>query len=168
MKDYNVISNFLRMAKKFSYDTVLIKGPMRLIYAEFPFDSRKEFGTNKHVWCTVKIEGKSYSMNLIPNGRGGHWLSLRKEIRDEIGKQEGDTIHIEVERDTRPRKVDVPDYLQWLLDNDEQMAKYFKKLPFSAKEFWISHIEDSKNEDTKVDRINSFFEFLHRHYSGKA
>lgn len=156
------------MTKKFSYETVLIKGPMRLIYAEFPFDSRKEFGTNKHVWCSVNIEGKTYSMNLIPNGKDGHWLSLKKEIRDEIGKQEGDTVKIELEQSVMQQDFAVPDYLQWLLDNDPQMTKYFKKLSLSTKKFWIANIEDTKNENTKVDRINSFFEFLHRHYSGKV
>lgn len=156
------------MAKKFSYETVLIKGSMNFVYAEFPFDSRKEFGTKKHVWCKITVEGKTFSMNLLPNGKGGHWLQLKKEIRDAIGKQEGDTVKIELEQDARPQDFKVPDYLQWLLDNDPLMTKYFKKLPVSAKKFWIAHIEDTKSEDTKVDRINSFFEFLHRHYSGKG
>lgn len=156
------------MPKKFIYKTVLIKGPMNGVYAEFPFDSRKEFGTNKHIWCKVIVEGKTFSMNLLPNGKNGHWLHLKKNIRDMIGKQDGDTVQIELEQDTRPQKVEVPEYLQWLLENDEQMAKYFKKLSISAKKFWIAHIEDTKNEDTKVDRINVFFEFLHRHYSGKV
>ncbi len=156
------------MAKKFSYQTILIKGPLNGVFAEFPFDSRKEFNSRKHVWCKVQIEGKSYSMNLIPNGNGGHWLLLKKDIRDAIGKHEGDTVQIELERDLRPRNIKVPEYLQWLLDNDEQMMRYFEKLPFSGKKFWIAHIEESKNEDTKVERINRFFEFLHQHYAGKV
>ncbi len=155
------------MAKKFSYKTLLIKGPANGIYAEFPFNSRKEFATRKHVWCQITIEGKSYAMNLIPNGKGGHWLHIKKEIRDAIGKNEGDSVQIELERNTNPRSIKIPDYLQWLFDDDEQMAKYFEMLPFSGKKFWITHIEEPKNEDTKVDRINRFFEFLHRHYAGK-
>ncbi len=156
------------MAKKFSYNTVLIKGPMKGIYAEFPFDSQQEFRTKKHVWCKINLEGKSFEMNLIPNGKGGHWLLLKKDIREQIGKQEGDTVHIELEQSTRSLDIVVPDYLQWLLDNDKQMTKFFNKLPFSAKKFWIGHIEDTKNEDTKVERINFFFRYLHEHYSGKV
>jgi len=155
------------MAKKFSYKTILAKGPMNGIYAEFPFDSRKEFNTRKHVWCKVILDGNSYPMNLLPNGKGGHWLHIKKEIRDTIGKHEGDTVHIELERDIQSRQIQIPDYLQWLLDNDEQMAKFFNSLPFSGKKFWIAHIEESKNEDTKVDRINRFFEYLHQQYAGR-
>ncbi|MCK3683861.1 YdeI/OmpD-associated family protein [Maribellus sp. YY47] len=156
------------MPKKFAYKTVLIKGPMNGVYAEFPFDSRKEFGTKKHIWCTVIVEGKTFAMNLLPNGKNGHWLHLKKNIREMIGKQEGDTVQIELEQNTKPRTVAVPDYLQWLLDDDPLMAKYFERLTISAKKFWIANIEDTKNEDTKVDRINVFFEYLHRHYSGKV
>lgn len=156
------------MPKKFTFQAVLEKGSFNGTYADFPFDSQKEFGTKKHVWCKVTIEGRSYSMNLLPNGKGGHALHLKKQIRDEIGKREGDTVNIELEKSDKPRKVEVPEYLQWLLDNDEQMKKYFDKLNTSGKKFWIAHIEDTKNEDTKVERINKFFEFLHQHYAGKV
>lgn len=155
------------MTKKFSYKTVLMKGPLKGTYAEFPFDSVKEFGTKKHVWCNVTIEGKTWSMNLLPNGNGGHWLHLKKEIRDAIGKREGDTVKIELKQDNRPRPVEIPEYLQWLLDDDPQTAEYFRKLPISGKKFWIGHIEESKNDDTKVERINRLFQHLHQQYYTK-
>ena len=155
------------MAKKYTYETVLIKGPFKGTYAEFPFDSVKEFGTKRHIWCKVEVEGKTYSMNLLPNGKGGHWLHLKKDIRIAIDKQEGDTVKIYLEKDNAPREVPVPEYLQWLLDDDPTIKKYFEKLHISGRKFWIGHIEESKNDDTKVERINRFFEFLRKHYSGK-
>lgn len=156
------------MAKKFSYKTILIKGPVNGTYAEFPFDSRKEFNTRKHVWCKINVEGHTYEMNLLPNGKGGHWLHLKKEIRDAINKKEGDEVTIELEKATSPQNIEIPEYLQWLLDNDNHMMKLFNKLPISGKKFWIGHIEESVNEDTKVERINRFFEYLHKHYAGKV
>ncbi|MFV0268219.1 MAG: hypothetical protein ACK5HT_13920 [Draconibacterium sp.] len=47
------------MPKKFSYKAILVKGPMNGVYAEFPFDSRQEFGTSKHIWSKVTVEGIS-------------------------------------------------------------------------------------------------------------
>lgn len=156
------------MPKKFTFQSVLVKGAFNGTYADFPFDSQTEFGTKKHVWCDVSLEGKTYSMNLLPNGKGGHWLHLKKEIRDAIGKQEGDTVNVELRKSDNARTIEIPEYLQWLLDNDKQMKKYFNKLNISGKRFWIDHIEDTKNEDTKVERINKFFEFLHQNYAGKV
>ncbi|MCY1721332.1 DUF1905 domain-containing protein [Prolixibacteraceae bacterium Z1-6] len=155
------------MAKKFTYETVLINGPFKGVYAEFPFDSIAEFGTKKHVWWKVEVEGARYSMNLLPNGKGGHWIHLKKEILTAVGKQEGDNIKIQVERDTAPRTIKIPDYLQWLLDNDSEMANYFARMPVSAKKFWVGFIEEPKNDDIKVNRINRLFQFLIEQYAGK-
>jgi hypothetical protein len=155
------------MGKKYTYETILIKGPFKGTYAEFPFNSVKEFGTRKHVWCKVTVEGKTYSMNLLPNGNGGHWLHLKKDIRIAIGKQEGDSAKIILEKHNTPREVPVPEYLQWLLDDDPIIKKYFEKLPISGRKFWIGFIDEPKNDDTKVERINRLFDFLRQHYSDK-
>lgn len=154
--------------KKFTYETVLVNGPFKGIYAEFPFDSAKEFGTKRHIWSTVKVEGEEYSMNLLPNGVGGHWLHFKKEILKAWGKQEGDTVAIQLEKNDNPRTIDIPDYLQWLLDDDKQMTKYFERMPISGKKFWVQHIEEPKNDDVKVQRINRLFEYLREHYTGKV
>jgi hypothetical protein len=41
----------------------------------------------------------------------------------------------------------------------------FEKMPLSARKFWIAYIEETKNEDAKVDKIIRFFEYLARHFS---
>ncbi|MEN8115519.1 MAG: YdeI/OmpD-associated family protein [Bacteroidota bacterium] len=156
------------MAKKFEYETILIKGYQNGIFAEFPFDSVTEFGSRKAVWAKVSFDGKPYSMSLIPNGKGGHWLHVKKDIRSVIGKEEGDMVKITLEKDESPKEIPVPDYLQWLLDDDPVMTKYFNKLPYSAKKFWLGFIEEPKNDDTKVTRINRLFEVLRENYAGKA
>ena len=156
------------MAKKFTYKTILILGPNKGVYAEFPFDSAKEFETRRAVRVRVEFEEKPYFMSLLPNGKGGHWLHVRKEIRKTIGKEEGDTIQVSVEKDNSPKTVEIPEYLQWLLYDDQIMTKYFEQLSFSAKKFWVGYIEEPKNDDSKVERINRLFEYLREHYSGKT
>lgn len=146
---------------------VLTKGPFNGTYAEFPFDSEKEFGTKKHVWCKISVEGRTYSKNLLPNGQGGHWLHLKKEMLGAIGKSDGDTVYIQLEKDDTPRTIIIPDYLQCLLDNDPQSAKYFDKMTISAKIFWIDFMQEPKSDDAKVKRVNRFFEHLHEQFAGK-
>ena len=153
------------MPKKFTYKTILINGPNKGVYAEFPFNSVLEFGVRKAIRVITEFEGNFYSMSLLPNGKGGHWLHVRKEIRDNIGKQEGDTINVTVEKDNSPKTVEIPEYLQWLLDNDKTVMGYFKKLPFSAKKFWMEYIQEPKSDDIKVKRINRLFEYLREQYS---
>jgi uncharacterized protein YdeI (YjbR/CyaY-like superfamily) len=105
-------------------------------------------------------------MNLRPAGKGKHWLQFKKAITDAIGKTEGDTVKINLEKNDNPAKIKIPDYLQWLLENDEQIMKAFVKSSASVKKFWVGYIEETKNEDVKVERINNFFRYLQSHYSG--
>lgn len=154
------------MTKKFEYHTILIKGPQNGVFAEFPFDSFNEFGTRKPIPVKVLFDGKQVEMSLLPCGNNKHWLHVRKEIRIAIGKEEGDSVEITVEKNDSPKTIIIPDYLQWLLEDDPTMMRAFGKLPYSAKKFWIGAIEEMKNEDTKVERINRLFEYLKEKYSG--
>lgn len=153
--------------EKFEYETVLKKGPQLGVYADFPFDSQKIFGTRKAIPVKVDIDNKySGELSLLPCGNGRHWLRFKKQITLAIGKSEGDSVFIIVEKNLTPTKPEIPDYLQWLLDDDLVKQKAFEKMPPSARKFWISYIEDTKNDDVKVDKINRFFEYLTSHYSG--
>lgn len=154
------------MEKKFEYKTTLVKGPQNGIFAEFPFDVFKEFGSRKSVRVTVSFDGEFHQMSLLPRGNGKHWLHVRKEIRQLMGKEDGDTVSVTVEKDDSPRIIEIPDYLQWLLDDEPEMNKAFKKLSLFYKKFWVGTIEETKNEDTKVERINRLFEYLRKNYSG--
>ncbi len=152
--------------KVYEFEAILKKGPQPGLYADFPFDCRQEFGIGNSVPVKMNMEGYETEMNLRPAGKGKHWLQFRKAITDSIGKTEGDTVKIRLEKNDNPAKIKIPDYLQWLLENDEQMMKAFVKSSASVKKFWVGYIEETKNEDAKVERINNFFRYLQSHYSG--
>jgi hypothetical protein len=148
------------MAKKFEFEGLLINGPQYGVYIEFPFDTKKEFGTRKAIRVKVSFDGKNYDATLLPRENETHWMRVRKEIRLELGKTEGETILVSLEKDENKRNVQIPDYLQWLFENDPEAGKAFQKLGYFYKNFWVASIEETKNEETKVERINKLFEFL--------
>jgi len=152
--------------KIFEFEAILIKGPQNLIYIDFPFDAVKEFGIRKAIPVKVAFNGHEFEMNLLPKGKGKHWLHIKKDIRDLIGKNDGDTVSVKLGKNESPKIVDVPEYLQWLLEDDPEMMRKFKKLPYSARKFWVEHMEESKNKETKVERVNKFFDYIQRNYSG--
>lgn len=120
------------MQKIFEFEAILIKGPQNLVYVDFPHDSVKEFGSRRAIPVKVAFDGHEFEMNLLPKGNGKHWLHVKKDIRELIGKNEGDSVLVRLEKDESPKKVEVPEYLQWLLEDDPQMMRIFKKLPYSA------------------------------------
>lgn len=152
--------------KKFEYEAILIKGPLNSVYAEFPFNVKEEFGTGKAMRVNVSLDGNFFKMSLMPRGYGKHWMLIRKEILLAIGKEEGDTVFITLEKNDSPQTIKIPDYLQWLFEDDPEMGKEFQKLSLFYKKFWIGSINEPKNEETKVERINKLFDFLRGNHSG--
>jgi len=148
------------MNKKFEYEAILEKGPHRGTYLEFPFNSTVEFGTRKPVPVIVTFDGHRFEMNLMPRGNDRHWLHLRNEIKETIGKNEGDSVLVTIEKNNAPKQIEIPDYLLWFLENDPELMKAFRKMSASTKKFWVKAIDETKKEETKVERINKFLDFL--------
>lgn len=80
--------------KKYAFDAIIQKVPdIDGAYVEFPFDARAEFGRGR-VPVHATFDGVPYSGSLVRMGTPGHILGLRKDIRAQIGKQPGDTVHV--------------------------------------------------------------------------
>lgn len=64
-------------------------------YIEIPFDVKKEFGKGR-VPVTATFDGESYDGSLVRMNTPGHILGIRKDIREKIGKQPGDTVKVTI------------------------------------------------------------------------
>lgn len=64
-------------------------------YIEIPFDVKKEFGKGRAA-VAARFDGVSYNGSLVRMKTPCHILGLRKDIRAQIGKQPGDTVHVEL------------------------------------------------------------------------
>lgn len=62
-------------------------------YIEFPYDVRKEFGKGR-VRVHAEFDGVPYDGSLVRMQTPGHIIGLRKDIRQRIGKQPGDTVDV--------------------------------------------------------------------------
>lgn len=70
---------------------------------EIQQDKNSYFG-----WVKVRGTIDGYEIrkcNLMPNGKGNLFLSVRAEIRKAIKKQAGDTIHVVLYSDIEPLEV---------------------------------------------------------------
>ena len=152
---------------KLEYTAEIFIGPQGGYYIDFPYDAMELFGTRSKVKIKVWIDGYYQRKSLIPKGDGSHLILVNMEARAAIGKNDGDKVSVVVEHDTEPRTVDIPEELQWLLDNEPDLKAEFEKLPYSARKFYVYWIMETKDPDKKVKRINRVFEVLHERKSGK-
>ena len=98
------------MQKPYVFDAVIKKAPeMNGAYVEIPFDVKKAFGKGR-VPVHATFDGAPYDGSLVKMGTPCHIIGVRKDIREKIGKQPGDTVHVTlVERIPEPPTVTTVD-----------------------------------------------------------
>ena len=62
-------------------------------YVEIPFDVKEEFGKGR-VSVHATFDGEPYDGSLLSMKTPCHIIGVRKDIREKIGKQPGDTIKV--------------------------------------------------------------------------
>jgi hypothetical protein len=150
------------MPKYWEFEAFLYEFRKGMFYIDIPFDSQKEFGTRAAVRVYVWFENYKYRTSMAPKGDGTHWVYVKKEIREAIGKSDGDTVRVKLERDLDSREPLMPDDLKWLLDNEPETRAIFDKLPPSTKKQFIESVTSSKTENTRIKNINHIFTFLYK------
>ena len=93
-------------------------------FITIPFDVEEFFG-KKRVKVKATFDGEPYQGSITRMGGCDHILLVKKEIRQKLGKDEGDSIKVVVEEDTEPRVVVIPDDFKKELAKDKKVKAFF-------------------------------------------
>lgn len=129
-------------------------------YVEFPHDVEELYGVKGRVPVRATFDGVAYRGSLMKIGGACHMMPLLKEIRQQLGKGEGDEVEVVVELDDAPREVELPAAFRTLLDANADCAAFFEKLSFSHQREYVRWIESAKREQTRVSRMERALEML--------
>ncbi len=133
---------------------------MDTAFITIPFSVEEEYGTRGQVKVKVLFDQHPYRGVLANMGTGCHILGVRKEIRRAIGKQVGDTVLVELERDSEERIVDIPDDLKKVLAKNKAALKVFDSLSFTNRKEYALWISSAKKEQTRKKRLEQTIEKL--------
>ena len=87
--------------KVYEFDAVLQKvDGIDGAYIEFPWDVREEFQKGR-VYVHATFDNVAYDGSLVRMKTIRHILGVRKDIRAQIGKQPGDSIHVTIQERSR-------------------------------------------------------------------
>jgi uncharacterized protein YdeI (YjbR/CyaY-like superfamily) len=78
---------------------------------------------------------------------------LNRAVRLEAGVQAGDTVEVEIELDTAPREVVVPDALAGALAHDVAARAAFEALSYSHRKEYARWIDEAKRDETRERRL---------------
>lgn len=91
------------MGKRFEYDTTLHAVPGKGgAYVVFPWNIREEFGKGR-VKVHAEFDGIPYDGSIVnmglkdAQGEICYMIGVLKSIREQLGKKEGDTLHVVIE-----------------------------------------------------------------------
>ena len=107
----------------------------------------------------VTINGYTYRSTVFPAG-GQYLLPVSAEVRAGAHISAGDALEVEVELDTEPRVIAVPDDLAVALDQDSTARRFFDGLSYSNQRGIIQSVEGAKTAETRQRRIEKAVEKL--------
>jgi hypothetical protein len=145
--------------KKFKFKARIQSAGGGGAYVLFPYDVEKEFATRGRVPVKVTFDGAPYAGSLVKYGQPQHMMPILKAIREQIGKQPGDSVQVELWKDEAERTLDVPTPFLALLKKEKLLAG-FEKLSYTHRKEYCRWIADAKKEETRLNRMAKAVEML--------
>lgn len=142
------------MAKKqsFSFETRLAEYKNMLVstVVEIPMDIEKKLPTSR-----VRVEGKlnqvSFNLAIQSKKDGPKYLSVSQAMRKSASVKPGDRVKVSFTI-VDPDKLDLPEEMQAVLEQDNEGAKKWNKLTVGLQRSLVHYINSSKNVDVRIER----------------
>ena len=121
---------------------------------EVPPDVIEALGAGRKPAVTVSVNGYEYRSTVAVMG-GRHLIPFSSDKRAATGIQGGDPIVVDVEVDTAPRTVEVPDDLAAALEATPGARAAFDALSPSAGKAHVTNVESAKAPETRQRRVDA-------------
>lgn len=131
---------------------------MDVTYIDIDFDVEKTFG-KKRLKVKVWYDNVLYR-GLLTKYKGVYFLLINKEIRAQLGKNAGDTIHVKIEEDLDERTVELPQVMIDLFRKEPALKVVFDKMSYTHHREYVTWLTGAKKEETLQNRLIKFKELL--------
>ncbi|MEZ4688388.1 MAG: DUF1905 domain-containing protein [Bacteroidia bacterium] len=120
-----------------------------------PFQDMKA----KRVICTLN-GSERFHCALMPDGNGGYFINLNKELRAALDLELGDEVSFCLERDESKYGMPMPEELEELLRQDEEFDHYFHALTPGKQRNLIYIAAKPKSSDTRLRKALADMEHM--------
>jgi len=120
---------------------------------EVPPDVLEALGAGKKPAVNVTLNGSYGYRSSVASMGGKYLIPFSSDHRKKSGIAGGDEIDVDLEVDTAPREVVVPDDFQAALDAEPEARKFWDTLSFSNRLRHVLSVEGAKSADTRQRRI---------------
>jgi hypothetical protein len=120
---------------------------------QVPNDVVVALGKGKKPPVTVTINGHTYRSTVAAYGEVS-MLPLSAENREAAAVKAGDEIEVDLELDTAPRVVEVPDDFAAAIAADPAAAAFWPTISYSNQRWHVLSIDGAKTPETRQRRID--------------
>lgn len=125
------------------------------VILKLPDDASRQLPSRGQVMVKGAINGHPLHTALEPDGRGGHWLHVDKDMQKSAGVHAGDTVTLEIASTKEWPEPKIPSDWQAVLDaNSEVRARWTHITPMARWE-WLRWIGSTKEPETRKRRIEA-------------
>ncbi len=134
------------------FHTTLLKAGKSATGIEVPPEVVAALGTSKKPPVRVTLNGYTYRSTIAVMG-GVFMVGVSAENRAGASVAGGDEIDVEIELDTEPRELTIPEDLAAALDADADARRFFDSLSYSSRRRYTRSVEGAKTAETRQRRI---------------
>jgi hypothetical protein len=131
-------------------------------YVVLPDGVVDALGGGKRFRVTGSLNGVAFESSTMGMGAGRVCLGLHKATRAAAGVDIGDAVELEIERDTRPREIDLPDDLAAALARDPAAKAAFEQQSFTRRREHAESVAGAKRAETRARRLAKVLDELRR------
>jgi hypothetical protein len=115
-----------------------------------PDEIIEALGSSKRPPVAITVNGHTYRTTAVRMG-GRFLVPLSAENREAAGVAAGEDITVDLEADTAPREVTLPDDLAAAMDDEARAA--YDGLSYTHRKEWVRWVEEAKKPETRTTRI---------------
>ncbi len=134
------------------FHTTIVQTEKTATGIRIPDEVVDALGAGKRPAVTVTINGFTYRNTVAVMG-GEYWVGVSAENRAGAGVAGGDEVDVDIELDTAPRVVTVPDDFAAALDGEPKARATFDGLSYSNKSWHVLQVTGAKTDETRQRRI---------------
>lgn len=126
-----------------------------------PFDVIEVFQRKGRVPVKGTINGFPFRSSLMHMG-AGHMMVVNAQMRAGAKCKAGDLVDVVMELDEEKRTVELPAYLEKVINADAELRAVWDKLAFTHQKEHVRAIEEAKRPETREKRIAAMKEMLRK------
>jgi hypothetical protein len=134
------------------FRTTLLQTGKTAVGMRVPDEVVEALGAGKRPPVRVTINGYTYRNTIAVMG-GVFMVGVSAEHREHAHVAGGDEVDVDIELDTQPRELTLPDDFAQDLDREPEAKRFFATLSFSRKQALVLPIDQARTPETRQRRI---------------